>query len=88
MWAGLDGGGAKALWHGCARRLTLFFKDAATARDVNKAQIYVWRKGIKTLLLHPASPDGAGGNRGRGLRQLHALGRQHLLTHVGRGPPL
>lgn len=29
--------------------LTLFFKDSATTRDVNKAQIYAWRKGIKTL---------------------------------------
>ena len=29
--------------------LTLFFKDTAITRDVNKAQIYAWRKGIKTL---------------------------------------
>lgn len=29
--------------------LTLFFKDDATTRDVNRAQIYAWRKGIKTL---------------------------------------
>lgn len=29
--------------------LTLFFKDSATTRDVNRAQIYAWRKGIKTL---------------------------------------
>jgi ribonucleoside-diphosphate reductase alpha chain len=29
--------------------LTLFFPDAATTRDINKAQIYAWRKGIKTL---------------------------------------
>ncbi|MCP2287281.1 ribonucleoside-diphosphate reductase class Ib alpha subunit [Nocardia amikacinitolerans] len=29
--------------------LTLFFKDTATTRDLNKAQIYAWRKGIKTL---------------------------------------
>ncbi len=29
--------------------LTLFFKDTANTRDVNKAQIYAWRKGIKTL---------------------------------------
>ena len=32
-----------------ACRLTLFFKDTVTTRDVNKAQIYAWRKGIKTL---------------------------------------
>ncbi|PKH21920.1 ribonucleotide-diphosphate reductase subunit alpha [Enterobacterales bacterium CwR94] len=29
--------------------LTLFFRDTATTRDINKAQIYAWRKGIKTL---------------------------------------
>ncbi|WIB65660.1 class 1b ribonucleoside-diphosphate reductase subunit alpha [Curtobacterium sp. MCBD17_040] len=29
--------------------LTLFFKDTATTRDVNKAQIYAFRKGIKSI---------------------------------------
>ncbi|EMW5008955.1 class 1b ribonucleoside-diphosphate reductase subunit alpha [Salmonella enterica subsp. enterica serovar Enteritidis] len=29
--------------------LTLFFPDTATTRDINKAQIYAWRKGIKSL---------------------------------------
>jgi ribonucleoside-diphosphate reductase alpha chain len=29
--------------------LTLFFKDTVTTRDINKAQIYAWRKGIKTV---------------------------------------
>ena len=29
--------------------LTLFFKDTVTTRDINKAQIHAWRKGIKTL---------------------------------------
>ncbi|MEE6294906.1 class 1b ribonucleoside-diphosphate reductase subunit alpha [Georgenia wangjunii] len=29
--------------------LTLFFKDTVTTRDLNRAQIYAWRKGIKTL---------------------------------------
>lgn len=29
--------------------LTLFFKDTATTRDINKAQIYAWGKGIKTI---------------------------------------
>jgi len=29
--------------------LTLFFKDTATTRDVNKAQIYAWKSGIKTI---------------------------------------
>ena len=28
---------------------TLFFKDTATTRDVNRAQIYAWRKGLKSL---------------------------------------
>lgn len=29
--------------------LTLFFPDTATTRDINKAQMYAWKKGIKTL---------------------------------------
>lgn len=29
--------------------LTLYFPDTATTRDINKAQIYAWKKGIKTL---------------------------------------
>ncbi len=29
--------------------LTLFFKDTVTTRDINRAQIYAWRKGIKTI---------------------------------------
>jgi ribonucleoside-diphosphate reductase alpha chain len=29
--------------------LTLFFPDTASTRDINKAQIYAWKKGIKTL---------------------------------------
>ena len=29
--------------------LTLFFKDTATTRDVNRAQIYAFKKGIKTI---------------------------------------
>ncbi|WP_247828862.1 class 1b ribonucleoside-diphosphate reductase subunit alpha [Arthrobacter antioxidans] len=29
--------------------LTLFFKDTATTREINKSQIYAWRKGIKTV---------------------------------------
>ncbi|KAB1633397.1 class 1b ribonucleoside-diphosphate reductase subunit alpha [Pseudoclavibacter caeni] len=28
---------------------TLFFTDEATTRDLNRAQIYAWRKGLKTL---------------------------------------
>ena len=29
--------------------LTLFFPDTATTRDINNAQIYAWKRGIKTL---------------------------------------
>ncbi len=29
--------------------LTLFFRDTATTRDINRAQIYAWKRGIKTL---------------------------------------
>lgn len=29
--------------------LTLFFKDTHTTRDINKAQMYAWKKGIKTI---------------------------------------
>jgi ribonucleoside-diphosphate reductase alpha chain len=29
--------------------LTLFFRDTATTRDINRAQIYAWKKGIKTV---------------------------------------
>lgn len=29
--------------------LTLFFRDTATTRDLNRAQITAWRKGIKTI---------------------------------------
>ncbi|MCZ7861241.1 class 1b ribonucleoside-diphosphate reductase subunit alpha [Agrobacterium salinitolerans] len=29
--------------------LTLFFPDTATTREINQAQIYAWKKGIKTI---------------------------------------
>jgi len=29
--------------------LTLFFKDTASTRDVNRSQVYAWKKGIKTI---------------------------------------
>ncbi|MBK4765418.1 MAG: class 1b ribonucleoside-diphosphate reductase subunit alpha [Pantoea sp. Brub] len=29
--------------------LTLFFRDNVTTRDINKIQIYAWKKGIKTI---------------------------------------
>ena len=43
--------------------LTLFFKDTATTRDINKAQIYAWKKGIKTIYyirLRQLALDGTG----------------------------
>lgn len=33
----------------CMVALTLFFRDTATTRDINRAQIYAWKKGIKTI---------------------------------------
>ena len=39
--------------------LTLFFPDTATTRDLNKAEIYAWRKD-QDPLLHPHPPAGAG----------------------------
>ncbi|MCX2581871.1 hypothetical protein OQ641_29030, partial [Klebsiella pneumoniae] len=33
--------------------LTLLFPDTASTRDLNKAQIYAWQKGIKTLYYIP-----------------------------------
>ena len=53
--------------------LTLFFPDTATTRDLNKAQIYAWRKGIKTLYyirIRQQALEGTGSPR---LRLLHAL---------------
>ncbi len=29
--------------------LTLFFRDTATTRDINRAQIHAWKRGIKTI---------------------------------------
>lgn len=29
--------------------MTLFFRDTATTRDINRAQIYAWKKGIKSI---------------------------------------
>lgn len=36
-------------WIDQGQSLTLFFTDDASTRDINRAQIYAWRKGIKTL---------------------------------------
>ena len=54
-------------------RLTLFFKDIATTRDVNKAQIYA-AQGHQDDLLHSVPAARVGGHRGRGLRVLHVVG--------------
>jgi len=43
--------------------LPLFFRDIAMTRDINRAKIYAWKKGIKTNLLHPCPPDGAARHR-------------------------
>ena len=53
--------------------LTLFFKDTATTRDINKAQIYAWKQGHQDHLLHPSPPARAGGHGGGRLRQLHVV---------------
>ena len=36
-------------WIDQSQSLTLFFKDTATTRDLDKARIYAWRKGIRTM---------------------------------------
>ena len=52
--------------------LTLFFKDTATTRDINKAQIYA-EEGHQDHLLHPAPPAGARGHRAGHVRLVHAV---------------
>ena len=53
--------------------LTLFFKDTATTRDVNKAQIYAWRKGIKTLYYIRLRQMALEGTEVEGCVSLHAV---------------
>ena len=54
--------------------LTLFFKDTAiNARRQQGADLRL-AQGNQDAVLHPATSDGAGGHRGRGLRLLHAVG--------------
>ena len=36
-------------WVDQSQSLTLFFKDTATTRDLDRARIYAWRKGVKSL---------------------------------------
>ena len=54
--------------------LTLFFKDTATTRDVNKAQIYAWRKGIKTLYYIRLRQMALEGTEVEGCVVLHVVG--------------
>ena len=60
--------------------LTLFFKDTATTRDINKAQIYAWRKGIKTLYYIRLRQMALEGTEVEGCVSLHAVVRSPLRT--------
>lgn len=50
-------------WIDQSSSLTLFFKDTATTRDLDKARIYAWRKGVKSMYyvrLRQMALDGTG----------------------------
>ena len=50
-------------WIDQSSSLTLFFKDTATTRDLDRARIYAWRKGVKTMYyvrLRQMALDGTG----------------------------
>ena len=50
-------------WVDQSQSLTLFFHDTATTRDLDKARIYAWRKGIRTMYyvrLRQMALDGTG----------------------------
>ena len=50
-------------WVDQSQSLTLFFPDTATTRDLDKARIYAWRKGIRTMYyvrLRQMALDGTG----------------------------
>ena len=50
-------------WIDQSQSLTLFFPDTATTRDLDKARIYAWRKGIRTMYyvrLRQMALDGTG----------------------------
>ena len=50
-------------WVDQSSSLTLFFKDTATTRDLDRARIYAWRKGVKTMYyvrLRQMALDGTG----------------------------
>ena len=50
-------------WIDQSQSLTLFFPDTATTRDLDKARIYAWRKGVKSMYyvrLRQMALDGTG----------------------------
>ena len=50
-------------WIDQSSSLTLFFKDTATTRDLDRARIYAWRSGVKTMYyvrLRQMALDGTG----------------------------
>ena len=50
-------------WIDQSQSLTLFMKDTATTRDLDKARIYAWRKGVKSIYyirLRQLALDGTG----------------------------
>ena len=50
-------------WIDQSQSLTLFFHDTATTRDLDRARIYAWRKGIRTMYyvrLRQMALDGTG----------------------------
>ena len=50
-------------WVDQSQSLTLFFPDTATTRDLDRARIYAWRKGVKTMYyvrLRQMALDGTG----------------------------
>src|SRR5699024_8371415 len=50
-------------WIDQSQSLTLFMTDTATTRDLDKARMYAWRKGVKSIYyirLRQLALDGAG----------------------------
>ena len=50
-------------WIDQSQSLTIFMKDTATTRDLDKARIYAWRKGVKSMYyvrLRQMALDGTG----------------------------
>ncbi len=53
--------------------LTLFFRDTATTRDINRAPDLCLEEGHQDHLLHPPSPNGADRHGSARLRLLRPL---------------